>query len=134
MARAVIAILVGLSACAKGQIRSGEGAFCSTSSEDPQYVCDPGMDLICMATHSVPVTNPKEMGKWDGGVRPVYVCRLACEKSEDCPNAGDVCCPGIIYGKTYGKMAGCVPETLCPILLVGDGGTPERPPARPEAG
>jgi hypothetical protein len=75
------------------------------------------------------------MAKWDGGVRPVFVCRLACEKTEECPNGGDVCCPGIIHGKTYGKMAGCVPESLCPVLLEGDAGAAERPPApRPEAG
>jgi hypothetical protein len=134
MARAVILFLVVVSACSKGQIRSGEGAFCSTDpSDDPQYICDPGIDLICIATHNVPVTDPKEMRKWDGGVRPVFVCRLACDKTEDCPNAGDVCCPGIIQGKSYGKMAACTLETLCPVLLVGDAGAAPAPQAR-EAG
>jgi len=137
MARAVITILLGgalgASACSKGQIRSGETAFCSTdSSDDPQYICDPGMDLICINTYAIPVTDPREMRKWDGGIRPVYVCRLACEKTEDCPIVGDVCCPGTIHGKTYGKDKGCTPETLCPPLLGGgDAGAVDRPPSPP---
>ena len=42
---------------------------------------------------------------------PLYLCRLACDPGKDrCPG-GEICCPGKIEGKTYGKTGGCVPES-----------------------
>lgn len=147
MARAVMTFLVGgalaLGACSKGEIRSGESQYCTTSSsEDPRYICDPGVDLICINTYGQVVTDPKEMRKWDGGVRPVWVCRLACMTDQDCPLGNDVCCPGQISGKTYGKMGGCVPPTNCAARADDqDAGVTPKPdaardsaPPRPDAG
>jgi hypothetical protein len=145
IARAVILLFtvgaIGITACSKGEIRTGEGQFCSTDpSDDPKYLCDPGLDLVCIATYSQPVTNPTEAVKWDGGVRPVWVCRFACDPSTVCPMPGDVCCPGTIYGKTYDKTAACVPENQCASLRNADvdagssSDAVDGPAARPDAG
>jgi hypothetical protein len=100
--------------CSNSTMRTYESHACSTNqSDNPLLVCSPAYDLVCINTYSVMVTNPKEAAKFDGGIRQVYVCRLACSTKADCPQAGDVCCPGDIYGKDYGKMAGCVPPSLC---------------------
>jgi len=90
-----------------------ESHACSTDpADDPQLVCTPTQDLVCIATNSVQIANPEVASKYDGGVRAVYVCRLPCSTTAECP-PGDVCCAGVIYGKTYGKMRACVPPAVC---------------------
>jgi hypothetical protein len=117
MLRFVIRALTGallFSACTNSTIRSQEGHACSTnSSDDPQLVCTPAQDLVCIATYTRTVTNPNEAGKFDGGIRQVYVCRIACNVTAECPQPGDICCRGNIFGKTYDKMGGCVPPSSC---------------------
>src|SRR4051812_29547017 len=101
--------------CTNSSIRAQEGQACSIhSGDDPLLVCTPAADLVCISTYTVPVTNAKEAPKYDGGIRSVYVCRLACATDGDCArNPGEICCPGSIYGKDYGKTAGCVMASLC---------------------
>jgi len=103
-----------LGGCAKSQIRSYEGQACSIDpDEDPQRTCSPAADLVCIATYAHPMT-----------ARPVHVCRFVCDPSEGCRNADEVCCPGQIYGRTYGKSAACVLARWCDsIAPAGDGGT-----------
>jgi hypothetical protein len=125
MLRSVIPALVVtaaalVSGCTTATIRAQEGAACSTnSSDDPQLVCTPALDLVCIATYSRMIMNTKEAAKFDGGIRQVFVCRLACRTTEDCPQSGDmdVCCPGFIHGVNYGKTAACVPQQYCETLL-----------------
>jgi hypothetical protein len=106
------AVLV--SGCTGASIRSQEGHACSTnSSDDPQLICTPAQDLVCITTYSQVVTNVQEAKKFDGGIRNVYVCRWACNTTAECPQGGDVCCKGTIHGKTYNKMGGCVPPGKC---------------------
>jgi hypothetical protein len=116
MLRVVIALgaVVAFAGCTSSNIRAQEGHACSTDpSEDPQYTCTPAQDLVCITTYSQPVTNEELAKKFDGGVRQVFVCRLACNASAECPQSGDICCPGQIYGKTYNKIGGCVPPGSC---------------------
>jgi hypothetical protein len=132
MLRFVIALgAVGLfTGCTNSTIRSQEGHACSTnSSDDPQLMCTPAQDLVCIATYSRMVTNQQEAMKFDGGVRQVYVCRLACNATAECPQAGDICCKGYIFGKTYNKIGGCVPPGSCDTEEPGgdDGGTTPGP-------
>jgi hypothetical protein len=140
MLRSVIlalALAVSLSACSTASVRSQEGHACSTSSsDDPQLVCTPAQDLICIATYSKVVTNPTEAAKFDGGIRHVYVCRLACNNSDDCPEQGDVCCRGSIYGKTYNKIGGCTPPSACEgsMVIEGDGGSEDDAAAPADGG
>ena len=102
-----------------GLLKSFEGHACSTDpTDDPQLVCT--MDLICISTYAVQVTVDRE--KFDGGLRPVFVCRTPCSRTEDCPQPGDVCCPGPIHGKTAGKTSACVPSANCEALAA-DGGS-----------
>jgi hypothetical protein len=119
-----LAMAALLSACTNASVRSQEGHACSTSSsDDPQLVCSPAQDLVCITTYTHVVTDPTEAAKFDGGVRRVYVCRLACNTTDDCPEQGDVCCRGNIYGKTYNKVGGCTPPASCDnMILEGDGG------------
>src|SRR4051794_20762498 len=99
-----------LSACTANAIRSQEGHACSTSSsDDPQLVCSPAQGPVCISPYTRRVPTPAEAAKFDGGARHVYVCRLACNTADDCPEQGDVCCRGDIFGKTYNKMGGCTP-------------------------
>jgi hypothetical protein len=104
--------------CGKSTIREYESQACSTNdSDDPLLVCSPAYDLVCINTYSVIVQNPKEAVKWEGGVRPVYVCRITCASDSECLQSQDVCCPGVIHGKTYGgKTKGCVPQGMCQAL------------------
>jgi len=106
------------SGCGKSKIRTYESQACSTNeSDDPLLVCSPAYDLICINTYGVAVTDPNEAKNWDGGIRPVYVCRIACASDSECFQAGDVCCPGVIHGITYqGKKAGCAPPGNCDYL------------------
>jgi hypothetical protein len=120
--------------CGKSTIREYESQACSTNdSDDPFLICSPAYDLVCINTHGILVTNPKEAMKWDGGVRPVYVCRIACSTEQDCLQQGDVCCPGTIHGKTYDKMAGCVPRSMCDALRNGADAAPTPDASGPDA-
>jgi hypothetical protein len=117
-------LVLGAAGCGKSTIREYESQACSTNdSDDPFLICSPAYDLVCINTYNVLVTNAKEAMKWDGGVRPVYVCRIACSTEQDCLQQGDVCCPGAIHGKTYNKTAGCVPRGMCEALRNVDAGT-----------
>src|SRR5687768_17277919 len=79
-----------LCSCSKSTIRSQEGHACSTNpDDDPQLVCTPANDYVCIATYTKAVTNPAERDKFDGGVRSVYVCRLNCNTTDECPQRGD---------------------------------------------
>lgn len=114
--------LLGI-ACSKSKIRTYDGQLCSTSSaDDPLYVCAPSDDLVCAHTYGIIVTDEREARKWDGGVRPVWVCRMACDPSESCRIAGDICCPAVIHGESYGKSHVCVPTNHCDRPPTPDGG------------
>lgn len=131
MLRVVMVLaLVGAAAagCTKSRIRAGEGIGCSTDpDDDPYYECSPAADLVCIATHSVQVTNERVARQFDGGIRQIYICRLACSPEEGgCRQAGDVCCPGHIVGRNYGKSHACVPERLCQTVPAPDGGVRPR--------
>jgi hypothetical protein len=140
MLRFVIAVgaLASIAACTSSSIRAQEGHACSTDpSDDPQYVCTPAQDLVCIATYSRPVTNPEVAMKYDGGLRQVFVCRLACNTSAECPQSGDICCKGQVFGKTYNKQGGCVPPGSCDNAEeepTPDGGTVPADAAPKEAG
>jgi hypothetical protein len=111
--------------CGKTVYRSHEAQFCSTDKDDdPFYECSPSADLVCINTYSELV-----LANNDAGSRriPLYLCRLACDPATDrCPN-GELCCPGKIEGRTYGKSAACVPATKCDSPFVPDGGFDLRP-------
>jgi hypothetical protein len=125
---------ISVAACTTSTLRSQEGHACSTSSsDDPQLVCTPAQDLVCISTYTRIVTNPTEAMKFDGGIRHVFVCRINCNTADDCLQEGDVCCPGIIYGKTYGKMGGCTPYSACDRLSPDDGGTTDDAEVSPDA-
>ena len=133
MLRFVMAALAAWTAsgCSGASIRSQEGHACSTnSSDDPQLICTPAADLVCISTYSRTVTNMEEAKKWDGGIRPVYVCRFACNTTAECTQANDICCRGHIFGKTYNKMGGCVPPGSCDTdETPADAGSPGDAPA-----
>lgn len=130
--------LLSLAACANGSggtgdggvganpdaiIRAQEGHACSTTpDDDPQLVCTTAQDLVCITTYSRAVTDPQQAAKYDGGLRPVFVCRFPCATSADCAQQGDICCPGSIFGKTFGKAAACVPPGSCEAIPP-DGGS-----------
>jgi hypothetical protein len=124
--------------CSKSEIRAYEGHMCSTSSsDDPLLTCSPAYDLVCIATYTVMVLDPKEAAKFPNGLRPVYLCRLACSTNADCTQAGDICCNGTIHGKDYGKKAGCVPAGYCDEMRRLDGGlgpSPDTGATTPDAG
>ena len=116
--------LLGLG-CGKTVYRSHEAQFCSTDpDDDPFYECSPSSDLVCIQTYSQIVQSTNDSGLTSV---PLYLCRLACEPLKDrCPNS-EICCPGMISGKTYGKTGGCVPESRCDKPIVPDGGFDLRP-------
>ena len=110
LAMLVVGGLLGLG-CGKTVYRSHEAQFCSIDEDDdPFYECSPSSDLVCINTYSeagraAATAGPQRM--------PLYLCRLACDPGKDrCPS-GEVCCPGKIEGKTYGKTGACVPESRC---------------------
>lgn len=105
-------------------IRAQEGHACSTDpGDDPQLLCSPVQDLVCISTYSVQVTDPQEAMRFDGGIRQVFVCRYPCSTTSDCPQPGDTCCPGPIYGKTFDRKAACVPPGRCEAIPETDGGS-----------
>jgi hypothetical protein len=121
-----LALVASVGGCGKSTIREYESHACSTNdSDDPFMLCSPSIDLICINTYTVPVTDPNEAKKWPNAQRPVYVCRLACNVATDCFQPGDICCPGRIHGKDYGKMGGCTPRGMCEGLQNADGGAPD---------
>jgi hypothetical protein len=146
MLRAVILsllVLGGAAGCGKSQIRAFDGHGCSTKpDDDPLYVCSPQYDLVCINTYYKEVTDPVQAKAFDGGIRSVYVCRLVCDPASGigCAETTDVCCPGFIHGKTYGKTHACVPDYLCQTRGPGDGGAgvdgpaPEGPRPMSDAG
>ncbi len=135
MSRFAIAVTVSLllaTGCAKTEYRVGEGTYCSTVSEDPSYVCSPSQDLICIATSTIEGITVTDAGPTDAGTHPLFLCRLACDPSEVCPQAGDVCCTGTIFGRTYGgKTRACVPPGQCEtepdIVVPKDAGADRSP-------
>jgi hypothetical protein len=98
-----------------------EGQGCSTNPEDdPRLVCSSVSDLFCITTHSIVVVNPAAALS-DGGVRPVYVCRVPCVPGvAACPSAGDVCCAGTVAGG--GSATACVPAGNCDSIHDGGAG------------
>jgi hypothetical protein len=107
---------------ASAPLTAQESHACSIfPDDDPQLVCSTGQDLVCITTYSRHVTDPQDAVRFDGGLRQVFVCRFPCGNAADCP-PGDVCCPGTIFGKTFGKMAGCVPPGSCETAPGPDGG------------
>jgi hypothetical protein len=120
--------------CGKSKIRQYDSQACSINdSDDPLLVCSPAYDLICISTDSIRVRDAEEAKKWDGGVRPIYVCRLACNNDTECFQGGDICCTGDIHGKTYGKKGGCTPPGMCAAIRgTGDTDAGLSPP--PDAG
>lgn len=108
-----LAVLASASGCEPAKLRSGEGIYCSTKDEDPLHECDRGRDLVCIATFSVPVQDPDLARKFENGLRPVYVCRLACDEANECRDPGAVCCRGKVYGRTYDKRGACTPRADC---------------------
>jgi hypothetical protein len=110
-ALALVALL-GL-ACEKTVYRSGEGIYCSSSSdEDPYYECLRSNDFVCITTYSLPILND---GGPTGKYVEAYACRLACSADQGCLG-GDICCPGKIFGRTYGKTSACVKAANCETL------------------
>ena len=112
--------------CGKTVFRSHEAQFCSTNDDDdPFYECSPSTDLVCISTYSQIFGTGV-----DGGTPttlPLYLCRLACTPGGPaCPN-NELCCPGPIVGRNYGKMHACVPESRCDNPDIPDGGFDMRP-------
>jgi hypothetical protein len=110
--------------CGKTVYRSHEAQYCSnTEADDPYFECSPSYDLVCINTYAEPVLQP-------AGAPPkyqeIFLCRLACNPGDLCPDLKDVCCPGIIYGETYGKTHACVPAGRCQTVSPTDAGTDTR--------
>jgi hypothetical protein len=124
LAMLVVGGLLGLG-CGKTVYRSHEAQFCSIDQDDdPFYECSPSSDLVCITTYSELFKGTNDAGD---KLVPLYLCRLACDPGKDkCPG-GEVCCPGKIEGKNYGKTGGCTPESRCDNRVVPDGGFDARP-------
>jgi hypothetical protein len=124
LAMLVVGGLLGLG-CGKTVYRSHEAQFCSIDQDDdPFYECSPSSDLVCITTYSELFKGTNDAGD---KLVPLYLCRLACDPGKDkCPG-GEVCCPGKIEGKNYGKTGGCTPESRCDNPLIPDGGFDGRP-------
>jgi hypothetical protein len=91
--------------------RSHEGQYCSSSaSDDPLYVCVTSSELVCINTFD------KSYPNIDGGpdkVVAVYTCRNGCLPGDGTCASGEICCPGPIFGPSYGKSHGCVMREFC---------------------
>lgn len=119
--------LLGLG-CGKTVYRSHEAQFCSTNDDDdPFYECSPSADLVCINTYDELIRTTNDAGTQR--TLPIYLCRIACNPDERCPN-GEVCCPGQIVGRNYGRMHACVPATRCDNPIIPDGGFDARPDGR----
>jgi hypothetical protein len=100
-------------ACSNVTTRQGEGLYCSSSSsENPNYVCDPARGLSCVTTYTVTQTRNNTERQV-----PAFICRTPCSLGDGgaaCPVGDDVCCPG---KTTDGKpIAACVPSQFCAAL------------------
>lgn len=125
--RVVLLLVLAVGACNQTRSKSSEGQPCSISEdEDPHFSCDEQKRLSCISTYDVFVERTMKR-------EPVYLCRIRCEKEEDCLIPGDVCCPGTPYPSSGAKMA-CVPESRCDAMRPSrsDGGAPDGGP-RPDA-
>jgi hypothetical protein len=108
--------------CGRSTIRAHETHYCSIVDEDPLFVCSPQFDLVCINTYFKRVEDQNLAKQFDGGLRPIYVCRLVCnpDGSIGCNQPGDICCRGNTHGKNYGSTHACVPASLCetmPVIL-----------------
>jgi hypothetical protein len=118
-----LAVLVSAAAvlgCSQTRGTSSEGVVCSTSEDaDPHFTCDiEYADLVCIYTYKVADTK-------------AFVCRVACDSNDDCPDSADICCQGEIYGETFGKMKGCVPSLGMNFCQTDPNVTPEKRDAMP---
>src|SRR5687768_10119523 len=100
MLRAVIpafALVLVTSAvgCGKMEVRAQLGQGCTTSpDDDPQYICTPQYDLVCIATYSQVITKERVAARFDGGARDVYICLRPCSPDAaqtECAT-DEVCC------------------------------------------
>jgi hypothetical protein len=106
--------------CGKTVYRSHEGHYCSsTEDDDPFFECSPSYDLVCINTYAEQV---RSTGGQPTRFQDIWLCRLACNEGDRCPDAKDRCCPGPIYGKNYGKMHACVPASMCQTVDPPDAG------------
>ncbi len=111
--------------CGKTVYRSHEGHYCSsTEDDDPFFECSPSYDLVCINTYEQQV---QVTGGQPPRFQPIYLCRLACSPGDHCISPTDVCCPGPIYGRSYGKMHACVPAGMCQTAEVPDAGKADKP-------
>jgi hypothetical protein len=127
--------LVG-AGCEKTVYRSQGGQYCSsTADDDPYYECSRSSDLVCINTYakSYPQTDNQP-----DKVVSMWLCNLACDPTvkNPCADPEEVCCPGPIFGKDYGKKNACVLREFCDALLgmpttTRDAGSAD---AKPDAG
>jgi hypothetical protein len=110
--------------CGKTVYRSHEGHYCSsTEDDDPFFECSPSYDLVCINTYAEQI---QQTGGQPPRFQEIFLCRLACEPGQTCPSATDVCCPGPIHGRTYGKTAACFPAGQCQTVPTTDAGVDTR--------
>ncbi len=110
--------------CGKTVYRSHEGQYCSsTEGDDPYFECSPSYDLICINTYAEQVLQP---GNAPPSFTEIFLCRLACEEGQRCPDTKDVCCKGPVYGRDYGKTHACVPAGMCQTVDPPDAGPDTR--------
>jgi hypothetical protein len=142
--------LVG-AGCDKTVYRSHEGQFCSSTSDDePYYECSRASDLVCINTYEKNYIQPNNQ---PDKVVAMWLCREACDPGakSPCVVAGEICCPGAIFGKDYPAKRttnpmpyACTPREFCDAVLgmtpVKDGGakdtatTPDAADASADAG
>lgn len=109
--------------CNKTVYRAYESQYCSSDDdEDPFRECARSSDLVCINTYKM--SYPQSDGR-PPVVRDMWLCRLACDPAT--PTAcrpDEVCCPGPIFGRTYGFTHACVQPSYCASLgsVPRDGG------------
>jgi hypothetical protein len=117
-----IATLMG-AGCGKTVYRAYESQYCSSDDdEEPFRECAKSSDLVCINTYKMSYGGSSGMPPV---VRDMWLCRLACDptKAMACM-PGEVCCPGPIFGRTYGFTHACVQPSYCAALdsIPRDGG------------
>jgi hypothetical protein len=92
--------------------RTHEGQFCSSAvDEDPFYECSRASHLVCITTYTKNIVQPD--GAPDKTTK-IWLCRESCTPGAGaCVNPGEICCPGPIFGESYGNSHGCVPRDFC---------------------